>query len=86
MARMTLIFDAVDEATPGPKWAARWAWSWPDYEAWFVARGRDAGPSRADCHAALKYHTPESIGKYDRPVAIAIGTGWAAQMIKSHSR
>jgi len=32
MTQMTLTFDAVNEASPGPKWAARWNRSWPAYE------------------------------------------------------
>ena len=36
MTQMTLTFDAVSEATPGPKWAARWNRSWPAYEGWFT--------------------------------------------------
>ena len=37
----SLTFDAISEATPGPKWTARWNRSWPAYEAWFVGRGGD---------------------------------------------
>ncbi|SEV93392.1 Predicted choloylglycine hydrolase [Cognatiyoonia koreensis] len=81
MTNMTLTFDAVEEAKPGPKWAARWARSWPDYEAWFVARGGDAGPSRADCRAALKKHMPELIATYDELVAIAGGSDRAARFL-----
>lgn len=83
MTNMTLTFDAVTEATPGPKWAARWARSWPDYEAWFVARGGDAGPSRAACRAALEDHMPELIATYDRLVAIAGGSDRAARFLST---
>ncbi len=83
MTTKTLTFDAVDEPKPGPKWAARWARSWPDYEAWFVARGGDAGPSRAACRAALKNHMPELIATYDRLVAIAGGSDRAARFLST---
>lgn len=43
----SLTFDAISEAAPGPKWAARWGRSWPAYKAWFIARGGDNGPDRA---------------------------------------
>ncbi|MDW4497146.1 C45 family peptidase [Sulfitobacter sp. D35] len=56
-----LTFEAVDEARPGRKWLRRWNWSWPDYEAWFTARGGDRGPSRAECEAALRRHMPELV-------------------------
>lgn len=66
MTQMTLTFDAVSEATPGPKWAARWARSWPSYEAWFIARGGDNGPSRTDCRTAIERYMPELTTVYDR--------------------
>ena len=44
MTPLKLTFDAIDEAAPGPKWAARWARSWPAYEAWFRARSGDSSP------------------------------------------
>ena len=61
MTQMTLTFDAVDEATPGPKWAARWQRSWPAYEAWFIARGGYQGPSRSECRVAMQHHMPELV-------------------------
>ena len=83
MTQMTLTFDAVDEAAPGPKWAARWARSWPAYEAWFLARGGDAGPSRKTCVAALNRHMPELVGTYDRLVALAGGSDRAARFLST---
>lgn len=83
MSAMTLTFDAVDEPTPGPKWAARWARSWPAYEAWFLARGGDAGPSRKDCRAAMKRHMPELVEVYDRLVAVAGGSDRAARFLST---
>ena len=68
MTEMTLTFDAVSEATPGPKWAARWARSWPAYEPWFIARGGDNGPDRTTCRDAIADHMPELLGTYDRLV------------------
>jgi|GEM_PF-6175118 len=79
MTQMTLTFDAVSEATPGPKWAARWARSWPSYEAWFIARGGDNGPSRTDCRTAIERYMPELTTVYDRLVAVAGGSDRAAR-------
>ncbi len=81
MAQMT--FDAVEEAAPGPKWAARWQRSWPAYEAWFRARGGDQGPSRAACRAALRLHMPELLPVYDRLVGIAGGSDRAARFLST---
>ncbi|MFC6583434.1 C45 family autoproteolytic acyltransferase/hydolase [Sulfitobacter aestuariivivens] len=83
MTNMTLTFDAVDEAIPGPKWAARWTRSWPAYEAWFVARGGDAGPSRTACRAALRTHMPELIATYDRLINLAGGSDRAARFLST---
>lgn len=83
MTTMTLAFDAVSEAMPGPKWAARWARSWPAYEAWFVARGGDNGPSRADSRAAIQRYMPELTAVYDRLVTVAGGSDRAARFLST---
>lgn len=83
MTQMTLTFDAVAEATPGPKWAARWNRSWPAYEAWFIARGGDRGPSRSDCRDAMKRYMPELVATYDRLVGVAGGSDRAARFLST---
>lgn len=83
MTTMTLTFDAVDEPIPGPKWASRWRRSWPAYEAWFVARGGDHGPSRSDCRSAMRRHMPELIAVYDQLVEIAGGSDRAARFLST---
>lgn len=80
---MTLTFDAVSEGTPGPKWAARWARSWPAYEAWFAARGGDEGPARAQCQDALKRYMPELLPLYHRLVELAGGSDRAARFLST---
>lgn len=83
MTQMTLTFDSVSEATPGPKWGARWQRSWPAYEVWFTARGGDDGPSREDCRAAIERHMPELVPIYDRLVLIAGGSDRAARFLST---
>ncbi|MCF3974415.1 C45 family autoproteolytic acyltransferase/hydrolase [Paracoccus sp. EGI L200073] len=80
---MTLTFDAVDEAMPGPAWKRRWDRSWPAYEAWFIARGGDGGPSRAACRAALRDHMPELLPVHDRLVVLAGGSDRAARFLST---
>lgn len=80
---MTLTFDAIDEAMPGPKWAARWQRSWPAYEAWFVARGGDRGPSSVECRGAMKRYMPELVATYDRLVVVAGGSDRAARFLST---
>lgn len=83
MSTMTLTFDAVSEADPGPKWAARWQRSWPAYQAWFVARGGDHGPSRSECRSALLRYMPELVPVYDKLVGIAGGSDRAARFLST---
>lgn len=71
----TLTFDAVPEARPRPKWKARCDWPWPAYEAWFVARGGDAGPDRAACEAALMRHMTELVPVHAALMRLAGGGG-----------
>ncbi|WP_102107450.1 C45 family autoproteolytic acyltransferase/hydolase [Oceaniglobus roseus] len=78
---MTLTFDAVSESTPGEKWRARWMRSWPAYEAWFLARGGDAGPDRKTCEAALARYMPELLPVHRRLVALAGGGDRAARFL-----
>jgi predicted choloylglycine hydrolase len=80
---MTLTFDAVSEAQPGPKWAARWQRSWPAYEAWFIARGGDNGPAPADCRAAMERYMPELTPVYDKLLSTAGGSDRAARFLST---
>ena len=80
----SLDFDAVAEALPGPKWAARWERSWPAYKAWFVnARGGDLGLSRADCENALATYMPELVDVHRRLTALAGGGDLAARFLST---
>lgn len=78
-----LTFDAVDEARPGPKWKARWDRSWPAYEAWFTARGGDAGPDLKVCEAALRRHMPELAPTHAALVRLAGGGDRAARFLST---
>lgn len=80
---MSLMFDAVSEAKPGPKWRARWDRSWPAYEAWFVANGGDAGPDRAACEAALAEHMPELVPVHAALLKVAGGSDRAARFLST---
>jgi predicted choloylglycine hydrolase len=79
----SLTFDAVAEPVAGPLWADRWRRSWPAYEAWFRARGGDAGPDRAACAAALARHMPELVPVYRRLTRLAGGGDRAARFLST---
>lgn len=79
----SLTFDAVSEAKPGAKWAARWQRSWPAYQVWFVANGGDNGPDRVTCEAALRIHMPELVQVHADLVALAGGSDRAARFMST---
>lgn len=83
MTLMSLTFDAVSESAPGPKWVARWRRSWPAYEAWFVGRGGDNGPDRAECEAALGKYMPELVSVHARLTQLAGGGDRAARFLST---
>lgn len=83
MKSYSLTFDAVAEARPGPKWAARWLRSWPAYEAWFHSRGGAKVPARADCEAALEAHMPELVPVHRRLTELAGGSDIAARFLST---
>lgn len=62
---------------------ARWNWSWPAYEAWFVARGGDAGPNRAACEAALMRYMPELAPVHAALVRLTGGDDRAARFLST---
>lgn len=78
-----LTFDAVSEARPGPKWRRRWERSWPAYEAWFRARGGDAGPDLATCVAALGRHMPELVPVHAALARLSGGGDRAARFLST---
>jgi predicted choloylglycine hydrolase len=80
---LSLTFDAVSEARPGPKWKSRWDRSWPAYEAWFVRRGGDAGPDRATCEAALARHMPELVPLHTQLTDLSGGGDRAARFLST---
>ncbi len=77
----SLTFEAISEAQPGPKWKSRWDWSWPAYEAWFMARGGDDGPTRAECVSAIGQYMPELLDVHARLTNLAGGGDRAARFL-----
>ena len=76
-----LVFEAVEELTPGPKWQARLRAMWPAYRAWYLKEGEAARPDAAACRDALTRHMPELLETYDRLVELADGDELTARML-----
>lgn len=62
---MTLIFRALSEDRPGPKWARQFAEYWPAYAGWWAREGLSGRPTYLECHRAIARHMPEIVGLYD---------------------
>lgn len=77
----SLTFEAVTEASPGPKWKARWDYSWPAYQTWFSTRSARGAPTRGECEAALTEHMPELVTVYDRLCAVSGADDTAARFL-----
>jgi predicted choloylglycine hydrolase len=76
-----LVFEAVEELEPGPKWQARLRAMWPAYRQWYLQQGEDARPGLETCRAALERHMPELLRTYERLVELADGDELTARML-----
>ncbi len=78
---MDLLWRAVGEEEPGPKWAGLFAEYWPDYRRWWVREGADARPTYLECRRALQTHMPELVPLYERLCELAGGGDYAARFL-----
>ncbi len=62
---MKLLFRAVREDRPGPKWAGLFAGYWPSYRRWWAREGLEARPTYRQGLEAMKAHMPEIVPIYD---------------------
>jgi predicted choloylglycine hydrolase len=83
MTGHSLTFDAIAEARPGDKWAARFAATWPAYKAWFIAGGGASGPDRATCEDALARHMPELVPVHRDLVRLSGNDDLAARFLST---
>ena len=78
---MELIWRAIDEQKPGPKWAALFAEFWPDYRRWWLREGEDARPTYWESVQALRSHMPELLPLYEQLCELAGGGDHAARFL-----
>jgi predicted choloylglycine hydrolase len=76
-----LVFEARQEAAPGPAFQQVFEAKWPAYREWFVKEGDAARPSYAEGIRALRLHMPEIVPTYDRLVELAGGGDLAARFL-----
>ena len=76
-----MYWRALQEETPGPKWAGLFAEYWPDYREWWLKEGEAARPTYAQGLRALKDHMPELLPLYEELCALAGGGDLAARFL-----
>ena len=74
-----VVFTAIDEPQPGPKWQGLFERYWPSYQRWFWSEGEQARPTYLACVRALRDHMPELLPTYNRLVDLAGGGDQAAR-------
>jgi predicted choloylglycine hydrolase len=62
---MSVVFRALCETEPGPKWAAQFAEYWPAYARWWSREGLASRPTYLECRRALAQHMPELLTLYE---------------------
>ena len=77
----TLRFIGVDEDRPGAAWQALYRETWEAYSAWWLQKGRDQRPDRADAETALRRHMPELVGVHQDLVRLAGDDDTTAAML-----
>lgn len=82
---MTVIWRAINEATPGPKWAELFQQYWPSYYKWWMREGLEARPSYLDGLIALRAHMPEIVPLYEQLCETAGGSDAAARFLSFYT-
>lgn len=70
---MDLVFRAISEDEPGPKWAGLFQEYWPGYHRWWAREGLAARPTYLESRKALQAHMPELTPVYERLCDLAGG-------------
>lgn len=78
---MDLIWRAISEAEPGPKWAGLFAEYWPDYKHWWTREGIEARPTYRECQRELQRHMPELVPLWEELCALVGGGDLAARFL-----
>ena len=71
---MQIVYRAIAEDQPGPKWHSVYERHWHAYSRWFTYEGNRARPTYLACLRAIKTHMPELLVAFEK-VATAAGGG-----------
>ena len=80
-----MLWRAISEDEPGPKWAGLFAEYWPHYKRWWLKHGEGARPTYAEGCRALKQHMPEIVPLYENLCELAGGSDLAARFLSFHN-
>ncbi|SIT04650.1 Predicted choloylglycine hydrolase [Roseivivax lentus] len=78
---MALVFRAISEDQPGPKWAGLFADYWPSYHAWWAREGLRSRPTYLESRRAIRTHMPEIADLYEELCELAGGSDSAARFL-----
>ena len=80
-----MLWRALSEEMPGPRWAGLFAEYWPAYRRWWLKDGESARPTYLECHRALKANMPELVPLYDSLCDLAGGGDLAARFLSFYN-
>ncbi|KQV42729.1 MULTISPECIES: C45 family peptidase [unclassified Rhizobium] len=78
---MDLLFEAIDEDMPGPKWRRVFDRHWHAYSRWFVRDGVRTRATYLESLKALRAHMPELLPTYEAIVEAAGGGDLEARFL-----
>lgn len=76
-----MLWRAISEAEPGPKWAGLFAEYWPDYYRWWLKEGDRMRPTYTQSRRAMMTHMPEIVPLYDQLCELAGGGDHTARFL-----
>ncbi|MBS1303856.1 C45 family peptidase [Loktanella sp. SALINAS62] len=76
-----MLWRALSEDQPGPRWAGLFAEYWPAYRDWWMREGEHARPTYAECRRQLARHMPELLPLYETLCELAGGGDKAARFL-----
>ena len=75
------LFQSIDEASAGEKWAGLFDSFWPQYQTWFQSQGDAARPTYTKCVGAIRKYMPELLPTYEKLIALAGGSDMASRFL-----
>lgn len=78
---MDIVFEAIAEDRPGPKWRSVYDRHWHAYSRWFLRDGIRSRPTYLASLKSLKAHMPELLPAYEAIVEMAGGGDLEARFL-----